>query len=202
MCDVLNAYITAPVLFLFRLIFAKYPEGEGTEHLRRIVLVLVHMGGPQANTPQVFDDAVFDTDLDGGLDAEPPTLETPAQMPPTGMAARNVRVRKPPEKFIPSMQGNKYEIALAQITASFGKSKNALAFAQMSVKLMSKGEHRRADLVGMVMAQVSLKAALKTWGTEAEEAIGKEMKQLHWRNSFKPILPSGLDLPTPLSPIT
>ncbi len=145
----------------------------------------VDMSVPQANTPQVFDDAVFDTDLDGGLDAEPPTLETPAQTPPTGMAARNVRVRKPPEKFIPSMQGNKYEIALAQITASFGKSKNALAFAQMSVKLMSKGEHRRADIVGMVMAQVSLKAALKTWGTEAEEAIGKEMKQLHWRNSFK-----------------
>ena len=57
----------------------------------------------------------------------------------------------------------------------------------MSVKLMSKGEHRRADIVGMVMAQVSLKAALKTWGTEAEEAIGKEMKQLPWRNSFKPM---------------
>ncbi len=36
------------------------------------------------------------------------------------------------------MQGNKYEIALAQITASLGKSKNSLAFAQMSVKLMNK----------------------------------------------------------------
>jgi hypothetical protein len=147
----------------------------------------VDMSVPQSNTPQVFDDTVFDTDLDGGLDAEPPTLETPANTPPVGMAARNVRVRKPPEKFIPSMQGNKYEIALAQMTASLGKSKNALAFAQMSVKLMCKGEHRRADIVGMVMAQVSLKAALKTWGTEAEEAIGKEMKQLHWRNSFKPM---------------
>jgi hypothetical protein len=147
----------------------------------------VDMGVPQANTPQVFDDAVFDTDLDGGLDAEPPTLETPANTPPAGMAARNVRVRKPPEKFIPSMQGNKYEIALAQITASLGKSKNALAFAQMSVKLMCKGEHRRADIVGMVMAQVSLKAALKKWGKEAEESVGKEMKQLHWQNSFKPM---------------
>ncbi len=30
---------------------------------------------------EVFDDAVFDTDLDGGLDAEPPTLETPADTP-------------------------------------------------------------------------------------------------------------------------
>ncbi len=116
------------------------------------------MGVPQANTPQVFDDAVVDTDLDGGLDTEPPTLETPADTPPVGMAARNSRVRKPPEKFIPSVQGNKYEIALAQITASLGKSKNSLAFAQMSVKLINKGDHRRADIVGMVMAQVSLKA--------------------------------------------
>ena len=85
------------------------------------------------------------------------------------------------------MQGNKYEIALAQITASLGKSKNSLAFAQMSVKLMNKGDHRRADIVGMVMAQVSLKAALKKWGKEAEESVGKEMNQLHWRNSFKPM---------------
>ena len=78
----------------------------------------VDMSVPQANTPQVFDDAVFDTDLDGGLNAEPPTLEMLADTPPVGMAACNSRVRKPPEKFIPSMQGNKYEIALAQITAS------------------------------------------------------------------------------------
>jgi hypothetical protein len=57
----------------------------------------------------------------------------------------------------------------------------------MSVKLMNKGYHRRADIVGMVMSQVSHKAALKKWGKEAEESIGKEMKQLHWRNSFKPM---------------
>jgi len=59
----------------------------------------VDMGVPQANTPQLFDDAVFYTDLDGGLDVEPPTLETPADTPPVGMAACNARVRKPPEKL-------------------------------------------------------------------------------------------------------
>ncbi len=37
------------------------------------------------------------------------------------------------------------------------------------------------------MAQVSLKAALKKWGREAEESVRKEMKQLHWQNSFKPM---------------
>ncbi len=52
---------------------------------------------------------------------------------------------------------------------------------------MSKGIHRRADILGMVMAQVSLKTALKKWGREAEESVGKEMKQLHWQNSVMPM---------------
>ncbi len=62
-----------------------------------------------------------------------------------------------------------------------------MAFAQMSIKLMGKGILQRADIIGMVMAQVSLKAALKIWGREAEESVGKEMKQLHWQNSFTPM---------------
>ncbi len=37
------------------------------------------------------------------------------------------------------------------------------------------------------MAQVSLKAAIKKWGKEAVDSDGKEMKQLHWRNFFKPM---------------
>jgi hypothetical protein len=37
----------------------------------------------------------------------------------------------------------------------------------------------------MVMTQVLLKAALKKWSREAEESVGKEMKQLHGQNSFK-----------------
>jgi hypothetical protein len=62
-----------------------------------------------------------------------------------------------------------------------------MAFAIISVKLMNRGTHQCADVVGMVMAQVSLKATLKTWGREAEESVGKEMKQFHWQNSFKPM---------------
>jgi len=58
--------------------------------------------------------------------------------------------------------------------------------AQMSVKLMSKGAHRKAAVVGMIMAQLSIKAAIKKLGQEAEYTITKEMKQLHWCNSYKP----------------
>jgi hypothetical protein len=39
----------------------------------------------------------------------------------------------------------------------------------------------------MAMAQVSMKAALKKWGKAAEQAITTEMKQLHWRYSYKPM---------------
>ncbi len=57
------------------------------------------------------------------------------------------------------MQGNKYQVALAQITTPLGTSDASMALAKMSVKLMNKGIHQRADIVGMVMAQVLLKAA-------------------------------------------
>ena len=79
------------------------------------------MGGPQAVPPQdaVFDDTVFDMASDDGLDqevvAEP---EVQAAPPNEGMAARNTRKRKQPQKYIPSMQSNKNQVALAQITTS------------------------------------------------------------------------------------
>ena len=60
--------------------------------------------------------------------------------------------------------------------------------AQRLVKLMGKDQHRCADIVvGMIMAQLSMKAALKKWGKTTEQAITIEMKKLHWRNSYKPM---------------
>jgi hypothetical protein len=102
------------------------------------------------------------------------------------MAAHNARVRKPPKKYIPSMKGNKYAVAMTQIVASLKDSKHAKAMSQMSVKLMSPGVHRQVDIIGMIMAQLSMKAAIKKWGDEAKFAISKELKQLHWRNLYKP----------------
>ncbi len=37
------------------------------------------------------------------------------------------------------------------------------------------------------MAQLSFKAALKTWGNDVLIAAESEMTQLHWRNSFRPV---------------
>jgi hypothetical protein len=85
------------------------------------------------------------------------------------------------------MKGNKYAVAMTQITMTLHGSQDALFMAQRSVKLMSKGLHRCADVVGMIMAQLSFKAAIKKGGEVAEQAITMEMKQLHWRNSYKPM---------------
>ncbi len=141
----------------------------------------VDMGGPQADPPQgnaFFDDAVFDTALDDGLktyDLNELIDEPKAASPKAGMAACNARNRKQPQKYVPTMQGNKYQIALAQIATSLGTSDASMALAKRSIKLTSKGIHQCADIVGMVMSQVSLKAALKKCGKEAEESVGKEM---------------------------
>jgi hypothetical protein len=85
------------------------------------------------------------------------------------------------------MKGNKYAIALTQLTSPLQGSKDTLCMAQRSVKLMGKGLHRCPDIIGMVMAQVSMKAALKKWGKAAEQAITIKMKQLCWRNLYKPM---------------
>jgi hypothetical protein len=84
------------------------------------------------------------------------------------------------------MKGNKYAVAMTQIVASLKDSKDAMTMTQMSVKLMSPGVHRRADIIGMIMAQLSMKAAIKKWRDQAKFAISKEMNQLHWCNSYKP----------------
>ena len=43
------------------------------------------------------------------------------------------------------------------------------------------------DVVATVMAQLLLRSALKLWGNDAQLAVEAEAKQLHWRNSFRPV---------------
>ncbi len=117
------------------------------------------------------------------LSAEPTTVPIG---PSSSAKRRSTRMAKKPSTYTRSMTGNKYAVALTQIVASLQGSKNALPMAQMSVKLMSPGGHRKANTVGMIMAQLSMKASIKIWGVEAEYAINKNMKHLHWQDSYKP----------------
>jgi hypothetical protein len=94
-----------------------------------------------------------------------PTV-TPTE-PVTDTRRRSTRERKQVSSYKPSMSGKSYQYAATQI------------------------EQTQQDfdprVVGMIMTQLSLKAALKTWGNDAVIAAESEMKQLHWRNSFRPV---------------
>ena len=43
------------------------------------------------------------------------------------------------------------------------------------------------DVVASIIAQLSLKDGLKQWGDEALTAVTSEMKQLYFRDTFKPM---------------
>ncbi len=112
----------------------------------------------------LLDDAVFDMALDDGLktyELNEPIDKPEAASHKAGMVAYNACNRKQPQNYIPSMQWNKYQVVLAQITTSLQTSDASMTLAKMSVKLMNEGIHQCADFVRMVMAQVLLKAALK-----------------------------------------
>jgi hypothetical protein len=79
----------------------------------------VDLGGSQPEPPQVeavFDNAAFDTAVDGGLEQQAVAEINEAAPPKVGLAACNACIRNPLKQYVPSMQGNKYQVALAQIT--------------------------------------------------------------------------------------
>jgi hypothetical protein len=84
-----------------------------------------------ANVPQ---ETYFDDGHEQQDEAIPPiqilpTVPEDPAPPSQGMAVRNARVRKPPEKYVPSRKGNKYAVAMTQTAASLKDSKHAMAMA-------------------------------------------------------------------------
>ncbi len=98
----------------------------------------------------------------------------------------NCLTKKWKQSYVPSYKGAKYDLALTQVTKSLQGANNATSLAQMSIKLMSNRVHRKADTVGAIMAQLSMKSTIKKWGNNAKLAITNKMKQLHWRILYQP----------------
>jgi hypothetical protein len=63
----------------------------------------------------------------------------------------------------------------------------ALVTTQLGKSFLCDDSYQHdADVAYAFMQQLSLKAALKQWGTDAEDAGVKEVSQLHWRDTFVP----------------
>ncbi len=101
----------------------------------------------------------------------PPDTKPKPSTPPVESTRRSSRIKKAPQSFIPSMKGKSYGYSAAQVESK---------------------EHD-PRIVEYILTQLTLKAAEKMWGSKITlRAAESEMKQLHWRNSFKPVLWSEL----------
>jgi hypothetical protein len=95
---------------------------------------------------------------------------------------RSKRVRfQTREPYVPSMTGSKYAVAVTQLEDHGALHPDAhMMFCQSMMD-------NQPDVVAAIMTQLSLKAGLKEWGDGAQEAVHSEMKQLHFRDTFKPM---------------
>jgi hypothetical protein len=78
------------------------------------------------------------------------------------------------------MTGSKYSYAVTQLETQGVLNPDAHMFVQEDFY------QAEPDVVAAIMTQLSLKAGLKEWGDRAFTAARSEMKQLHFRNTFKP----------------
>jgi hypothetical protein len=79
------------------------------------------------------------------------------------------------------LSGTKYSYAVTQLESLGMLHPDAYMFIQDDFYQSDP------DVIAMVMTQLSLKAGLKAWGHKAHDAARNEMKQLHMRDTFKPM---------------
>ena len=138
------------------------------------------------DTPQQVEIHDLDVPIN---DPDPIQVETvtesvepsaPEPVVPTG-PRRSARVRTQPKAYIPSMTGSsKYAFAVTQL------QENNVLYPDTHMFMQHDFYQAESDVVASVMTQLSLKAGMKQWGDKALNAVTSEMRQLHFRDTFKP----------------
>jgi hypothetical protein len=151
------------------------------------------------DTPQIVE--IDDLDIQAAdpapIEWEPPvTVDTVDEIPaepvvpaPAPVAQpvetpgirRSARVRTQPKAYAPSMSGTRYSYAVTQLESQGVLNPDAHMFVQEDFY------QAEPDVVAAIMTQLSLKSGLKEWGDKAYIAAESEMKQLHFRDTFKPM---------------
>ncbi len=152
---------------------------------------------PGVNTGADDDDQQPPTDFEHEIEVDEPNIVEPEQALPIEhvpvanepvpavveqptATRRSTRVRKAPQQYVPTMTGNKYQYAAAQLA-------QGVLYPDAHMFVQEDFYQHDIDVIETVMTQLSLKAALKEWGNDANKAAYSEAKQLHWRNSFKAV---------------
>jgi hypothetical protein len=111
--------------------------------------------------------------------ATAPVEQPAAQLPEL---RRSTRTKVTTNKgYVPSMSGSRYAYAVTQLEKEGVMNPDAHMFVQNDFY------QAEPDVVAAVMTQLSLKAGLREWGVTARTAVKSEMKQLHMRETFRPM---------------
>ena len=78
------------------------------------------------------------------------------------------------------MSGSKYSFAVNQLEWQ------GVLHPDAHMSVQEDFYQAELDVVAAVMTQLSMKAGLREWGDKALSAVKSEMKQLHFRNTFRP----------------
>jgi hypothetical protein len=136
---------------------------------------------PTQQEIEIVDD--LDTPSDPPpMKAEAAPQDTAAEPMPQPEPRRSGRAKMPTKPgHVPSMTGSKHSYAVTQLESLGVLHPDAHMFVQDDFYQSDP------DVAAMVMTQLSLKAGLKEWGDSAWDAAHNEMKQLHFRDPFKPL---------------
>jgi hypothetical protein len=142
-------------------------DGEGQEH-------------PTPQEIEILDDLDAPSDPPP-VEAEAALQDAAADPMPQPEPRRSGRAKMPTKPgHVPSVTGSKCSHAVAQLESLGVLHPDARMFVQDDF------HQSDPDAAAMVMTQLSLKAGLKAWGDSAWDAAHNEMKQLHFRDTFKP----------------
>ena len=78
------------------------------------------------------------------------------------------------------MTSSKYDVTVDQLEDNGSLHTNAHIF-------FIKIQEEQPGIIKMIMTQLSLNSGLIEWGTKPRNSVYSEMKQLHFRNTYKPI---------------
>jgi hypothetical protein len=137
----------------------------------------------QAEAPAApIEPATVRNDIKLVQDTAEPVEPAPVAQPAEPQAScRSARIRTKTQAYEPSISGSRYSYAVTQLESQGVLNPDAHMFVQEDFY------QAEPDVVATVMTQLSLKSGLKEWGDKAYIAAESEMKQLHFRNTFKPM---------------
>ena len=90
---------------------------------------------------------------------------------------RSTRIKFKPSTYTPSLKGKAYVATQQEILLHPNSHLESSIFQ----------DYVEPSIMALIMTQLSMKKGLRSWGNAAKKAIHKEVKQMHLRDTFKPM---------------